>query len=112
MRIPVIRGRDFPQSDPAGSLPVAIINQALARRLWPHEDAIGKQLTVTIIPDQPPRGIVGVVSDLPLSRWNRTRAPSLYVPQLQESLQYRVPYGQSRISMTFMLRLTQPPDIV
>jgi predicted permease len=43
MGIPLIRGRTFNQSDTRSSLPVAIVNEELARAVWPGEDPIGKR---------------------------------------------------------------------
>ena len=108
LRIPLIRGRDFAAHDIRGTLPVAIINATMARRFWPNEDPIGQHVTVTIVSDEPPREIIGVVGDTPVSRWDRSPAPALYVPQLQESLRSRVPYGQSRMNMMFVLRINKP----
>ena len=44
LRIPVIRGRTFAETDTRKSSKVAVIDQALARQLWPNEDPIGKQI--------------------------------------------------------------------
>ncbi len=41
LRIPVFEGRDFNVSDRADGLPVAIVNQTLARRFWPNESPVG-----------------------------------------------------------------------
>jgi putative ABC transport system permease protein len=43
MRVPLIRGRLLDERDQAGSLPVALINETMARRFWPDEDPIGKR---------------------------------------------------------------------
>ena len=43
---PLIRGRTFTEADEHGARPVAIINQAMADALWPHENAIGKCIQV------------------------------------------------------------------
>ncbi len=44
MKIPLVRGRTFGASDVAGSTPVAVINEELARILWPNDNPIGKRL--------------------------------------------------------------------
>ncbi len=44
MQIPLRRGRLFTEQDRRGSQGVVIINEAMARRFWPGEDAIGKYL--------------------------------------------------------------------
>jgi predicted permease len=45
--ISLLAGRDFEASDGAGSPPIGIINETLARRFWPGENAIGKRLLLT-----------------------------------------------------------------
>ena len=42
--IPLVAGRDFDARNRAGTTPVVIINETLARRLWPHESPLGKRL--------------------------------------------------------------------
>ena len=44
MRVPLLRGRAFKNSDNEAAPPVAIVNQTLARRLWPNEDPDGQTL--------------------------------------------------------------------
>lgn len=44
MQIPLLRGRHFGPEDRAGSVPVAVVSAEVARRLWPGQDAIGKQI--------------------------------------------------------------------
>ena len=108
IRVPVVRGREFTARDTRDSPPVAVINEAMARRFWPGEDPIGQRLTVTIVPGEQPREVIGVVGDMATSRWDRSAAPALYVPHMQESLRSRVPYGQSRVGITYMMRINQP----
>jgi predicted permease len=43
MGIPILRGRGFAETDGAGAPMVAVVNETMARRLWPDEDAIGKR---------------------------------------------------------------------
>jgi len=45
LHIPLLRGRQFTEHDNNTSTPVAIINESLARRLWPNENPLGKYLT-------------------------------------------------------------------
>ncbi len=63
MRIPLIEGREFTDSDSATAPGVVVISQALARRFWPNESAIGRRLTLTFSPSAP-RTIVGIVGDI------------------------------------------------
>ncbi len=58
-------GREFERLDAAASQPVAIVNQSLARKLWPRESALGKRLRrARAGRDEPWRTVVGVVPDL------------------------------------------------
>jgi putative ABC transport system permease protein len=57
--VPLIRGRYIQDSDRSGSLPVVVINEALARLHWPDGDPVGQQ----IVTASGPREIVGVVGD-------------------------------------------------
>jgi len=70
--IPLLRGRDFNASDTATSPRVVLINETLARRYFPNEDPVGKQIDVgtpgrleSPVPGQPmPRlTIIGVMAD-------------------------------------------------
>jgi putative ABC transport system permease protein len=112
MRTRVVRGREFTDRDTRDSLPVAVINETMARRLWADADPIGKRVIVTIVEGDQPREIVGVVADTIASVWDRTPAMALYVPHQQESLHSRVPYGQSRVNMQYFLRIHRPLDTV
>ena len=40
---PLLRGRLFDEGDRSGTIPVAIVNETMARRLWPGEDPVGKR---------------------------------------------------------------------
>jgi putative ABC transport system permease protein len=67
-RIPVLRGRDFTENDKAATPGVALINEALAKRLWPNQDPIGQRILCGqgIGPElegEPVRQIIGIVAD-------------------------------------------------
>ncbi len=59
MQIPLVRGRAFAETDTSTMPPVAIIDQKMAERFWPHGGAIGKRIRQS--DDSPWATIVGVV---------------------------------------------------
>ncbi|HEY6404033.1 MAG TPA: FtsX-like permease family protein, partial [Blastocatellia bacterium] len=65
LEIPLIRGRAFTEQDVAGAPGVVIINEALARRYFPNEDPIGKQIKLgRYMEDNPLHTIVGIVGNI------------------------------------------------
>jgi predicted permease len=83
MRIPVVRGRDFNDSDVAGRPGAVLISESMAKRFWPNQDPIGKQLTLTFFSGVS-RQVVGVVKDVKLDGLNETRPnATLYTPLAQ-----------------------------
>jgi putative ABC transport system permease protein len=80
LHIPILRGRDFSDTDLAGRPEVVLISESLARQFWPGEDALGKRLTLTFFPDAV-REVVGVVGDVKIDGLDQTRpSPTLYFP--------------------------------
>jgi predicted permease len=86
MRLPVIRGRSFRESDVAGTPPVILITQSLAREFFPNEDPIGKRMSLELADkdmDLPKteREIVGIVGDAKLNGIEDDRSMSaVYMP--------------------------------
>jgi predicted permease len=61
MKIPLLRGRTFTRDEDEQGRPVVIVDENLARRFWPNEDAVGKRLKY----DSPDwHEIVGVVPEV------------------------------------------------
>jgi len=60
--IPLIEGRYFTEHDQANTRRVVIINQSFAKRFWPNESPVGKQLLVA--GNDAPAEIIGVVRDV------------------------------------------------
>jgi predicted permease len=86
LHIPVLRGRDFSDTDRAGRPAVVLISESMARQFWPGEDALGKRLTLTFFPDAV-REVVGVVGDVKLDGLDQTRpSAALYFPLDQVSV--------------------------
>jgi predicted permease len=63
LRIPLRRGRMFTPDDRAGRTAVMVINETMARTLWPKEDPIGKRIGFRG-PNANWREVVGVVGDV------------------------------------------------
>src|SRR5262249_27401969 len=67
--VPILAGRDFTDADGVGDELVAIVNQSVARRLFPNGDALNRRLTPTnlgtnLFEGPGSRRIVGVVADV------------------------------------------------
>ncbi len=81
MGITFIAGRNFDTSDEAGHRKVVIIDDSLATQLWPHENAIGKQLNVEngdFVRDV--AEVVGVVKHVQYHSLTDQVRPQLYLP--------------------------------
>jgi predicted permease len=74
--MPVVRGRAFDHNDRAGAPLVAVVNESLARQLWPGQDAIGKRVKLF---NTEYHDVVGVVGDTPLGQLG-SNPPILYRP--------------------------------
>jgi putative ABC transport system permease protein len=81
LQIPLLKGRQFSDRDDKDAPAAIIINEALARRYWPDEDAIGQRLTVGF--EKAPRQIVGVVGNVKQTTLNADPRPTMYMPHLQ-----------------------------
>jgi predicted permease len=80
----LLRGRPFQDSDGPSSARVAIVNETMARHLWPGEDAIGRQLRAAgAMPNDPSYTIVGIVSDMRREGLEREPIAQIFWPQLQ-----------------------------
>jgi predicted permease len=85
MGIPLIAGRDFERSDRDGAPRVAIINQNLARRLWPDQNPLGQPVRIGK-PDSEPWQIVGVAQDSRYRSAVEKVRPFYYLPSDQLSV--------------------------
>ena len=85
-----LRGRLFTALDHSGGLPVAIINQTLARQAWPGQEAIGKRLRFynSNLP-LPWMTVVGVIADILPGSQRANAHPMLYQPYGQDPLPSR-----------------------
>lgn len=83
MGIPLLEGRDFTAHDRADTPPVIVVNEALARRFFPGEAAIGKRLGLEEDGRLQWAEIVGVVGNIKHRRLDAEIKPELYEPYAQ-----------------------------
>lgn len=62
--VPLIRGRLFNEHDGSVTMPVVLINETMARRFWPGEDAVGKRFKFDGDSNAPWLTVVGIVGDM------------------------------------------------
>jgi predicted permease len=105
MGIPLIEGRTFTPQDEQGGPSRAIVNETFARKMFPNENPLGKQIRPNISFGQsdeaPMREIVGVVGDVRSGGIDSTPAPEVYAPQTPTDF-----VGQ----MTIVVRSAVAPD--
>ena len=83
MRIPLRRGRTPTEADRPGSPPVIVVNETLARLIWPGEDPIGQRVKVNWIESSPEAAVIGVVGDVHGAGLDGDIRPTIYYPQAQ-----------------------------
>ncbi len=98
MGIPILEGREFTARDTLASEPVIVINQAMARRYWPDEDAIGRRIRMGIA-GEPWMTVVGVVGDVRHWGLDSATRPQFFRPYTQAAWP----------SMTIVVRTTAAP---
>ncbi len=80
---PLLKGRFFSASDGPDSPRVAIVNDALARRLWPGRDPIGRRVNLGRDSDRLWFTVVGVVADMRRQGLENEPVPQLFEPLAQ-----------------------------
>jgi predicted permease len=92
LRAPILAGRNFDARDDSASRPVVVVNETMAKRVWPGEPAVGKQLLLpwaTIGPlgqrltHDTAHVVVGVVRDIKNTSLRDQAEPAIYYPQRQ-----------------------------
>jgi len=86
MRIPLLRGREFRESDNAKATPVLVVSQSFARKYFANEDPIGKHITPGLSDGdvkEVPREIVGIVGDVKSAGLRKDSSPEYYFPLAQ-----------------------------
>jgi len=83
LRTPILMGRGFTESDRLAATEVAIVNETLARRLWPGQDPVGRTLLYGPPNARRPLQIVGVARDAKYRSLGEQPRPFIYVPLAQ-----------------------------
>jgi len=80
MGMRIVRGRSFSAADTPDSHLVAVINETLARQIWPGEDPIGKQIRQGQLEDESRRlDVIGVVNDMKLNGVDQVTSMQTYI---------------------------------
>jgi len=92
MGIPLVKGRLFDEHDGPDSR-VTVINETMARKFFPNQDPIGKQLMIEWAPPEPGKPkpvdeIIGVVGDTRETALEHDPNPAIYWPLDRESYQF------------------------
>ena len=101
METTLLRGREFTEADREGAPGIAILNETLAARLWPNEDALGKRVSVAG-PKGPFLEVVGVARNSKYRTLGETPRPYVYLPLSQS-------YDPK---MTLVVRTTGEPKAI
>jgi len=80
----LLRGRDIGDSDREAALPVAVVNETLARHFFPGQDPMGRQITIGRDKSRKDLQIIGLVSDAKYQRLQETPRAVAYLPWQQQ----------------------------
>jgi predicted permease len=84
LRVPLRKGRFFNAHDNQGAMPAAIINETMAHRFWPGEEALGRRFKQGSAQSPGPwLTVVGVVGDMRRQGLERQPIAQIFVPHLQ-----------------------------
>ncbi len=109
MGISLLRGRDIGEADNLNAPGVVIINDRLAKKYWPGEDALGKRITL----DDPRKNpswltVIGVAHDSKQNEWTGDPRPEMYLPLAQSPEYLQNPAGHFAY-VTLVARTTGDP---
>jgi predicted permease len=107
-KIPLLRGRDFRETDTFGAPGVALINQSLASKYWPNEEPVGQHLQVGQGDKEPLRTIIGVVGDTHNNGLGNPPDPMMMVPTAQVVDWYAAAYSDTS-AMIWVVRTRSDP---
>ncbi|HSB08444.1 MAG TPA: ABC transporter permease [Blastocatellia bacterium] len=99
LRIPLLQGREFNEADEGSARRVVVINETLARHLWPE----GWELESTLMLDDQPYQVVGITKDAQLRNLLEGPMPFVYLP-------YWVSNQKQLLDARFLVRVAGDPQ--
>jgi putative ABC transport system permease protein len=84
----IVQGRGFNDDDLVPGQNVVILSDALARRLFPNGDALGKSMRYSLDANNPWRTIVAVAADVRNNGLERASDPEFYIPWKDDPQEY------------------------
>ena len=102
-RIPILYGRSFDASDSSSSMPVAVINQAVANRFYHGTNPIGRSFTEGEGEHPTVYQIVGVSADAKYADLREDGPPTVYTFYRQD---------KSEPGMTYVVKTTMPANVI
>ena len=87
LRIPLLQGRDVDQRDRWDAPGVVLVNQTLARQMWPGESAVGKRITFGEPEENAWMTVIGVVADVRQRSLTAEIKPQVYAPHAQVGIE-------------------------
>jgi predicted permease len=100
LRIALVKGRVFNDSDRKNTTPVVVISEAMAKHFWPNQDAVGKRFH--FFGDTKLLEVVGIVKDTVINNIGEVPVPLAYLPVTQD-------YAPAA---TLQIQTTGKPDAV
>jgi putative ABC transport system permease protein len=111
MGMRLVQGRFLSEQDREGSLPVAVINETMARTHWPSEEAVGKRFRYLDAPPDKAKSrmvtVVGIVADAKNRALNEEAAQEAFIPITQHEASYGD--GGLQQSYNLVVRTTGDP---
>jgi putative ABC transport system permease protein len=112
MGIPIKRGRGLERSDTPAGIPVAIVNEAMARQFWPDADPIGKRIRLYY--DRDPEhwlSVIGVAGDVRYFGRDVEPVAQVFVPYQQDPYSF-LPYSQQPFVSLVVRTAVDPASLV
>jgi predicted permease len=115
LKIPLAQGRLWDHAETMRGAPLAVINQTMAKQYWPNGDAIGHQLRIPSLKDQPPYQravpgsdnwlqIIGIVADARDDGLRSPVEPGVYIPYTNQMWMFTQILVRTRVPPLSLLR--------